>query len=1484
MMNIRTSVLCTALLMVLLTTGTVPLMDAIAPERGRGHSSSMLPTRGLINPEDAWPMYMGNLNHTGLSASRIPKVNNTLPLWTVDIPSLMTTASPVLYEGVLYIPSGDGSVHGFDMLTGEKVWEVKALNNFIRSSVTIDNGIIYFGARGGHLFGYRISDKAKVLELDLNASDFESSPIIAGGRLYIGSIANDLKGHWFYAIDLSTKGIAWSFQMNPGVENIYGFRETPAYYDGSVYTSDGAGNFFCLDSQGFEDGNDGSYTSEVNASIGDADIIWMFSNPYSIIGDPMLAEGHVFFGTENGLVFCLDATTGTNVWSKVVGKGQRSIQTSPAYRDGTVYITCRNSVGPFEGGSAVALNSLTGSPIWRFNITQPVTESSPVLADSALIFASRDSKIYCLSTTEDNLADEDRPYWYFNTGSPITSTAAVGGGMVYIAREDTAGSMGKVYAFGSPDPSIKTASISDPAPFLGERVVITAELENNATVPAVVSIEFKATNLNNSNQKVLDLFEDIRIEPFGNTLVKCNWTASRGFDYIVTMIKDSSPKDRNPFNNFRTIDVMLLEVLSGYWTSSGSGADRSGGALRGLESNRTYWKFDFGGVWSGPAEPMWYGSFSGNGTITATGPTLYLTGPGGELHAYNTTAGPTGVPGPLWTYDNPSVDMIGRPVALVESFQTMNGPNRVFSLGSDNAIWAFDWAGFWDGKNDGPYLSETGTGALDADIVWRTALSGPLSQPPLITAGNLVIMTRDGILRALDDDTGAVAWTLGPFDEAAPMCAGPASLYLADGTQLFSIDPSTSEIRTITDLATLIGTDPIRSISLQQDRLLLSAQGVLFMLDATPDDNGDGIVDSSDKDEGVKDNVTSRDLIWTVDLLLPLVTPPAVSMGTGRIATATAESMVFIHPNNGTVSGRIALLEPCTGRMVSGGDSFYIVTGSGTRTVRAFSPNDLGNPVPTWTLSLEDAPRGELVLSGGNMYISMGQGEVLSIGASNDRPTAVISSPGLNLLVFPGEPIFLNASLSSDPDDDDLIYSWSAMGSLQPLVEGPSPTATITLDTLGKVTLVLRVYDTMRAYGEAQVNVTVLKRVTYPDFTDYFYGVNVHMSYGIAEVSGWGLVDISVPDDPPSAQGSIFICRLEFQPWPSYAAYRFEWANVTIGFSDKEFPVRMETSKVRLYRLVDGASKWVMAADSGVNASSQKVHGNFSDLRTGLYAIGILDNSIPQLKHAETKEYRSKLDDPEGWMVRVEYRDLDNEAPVFIKLVMDNSTTYDLTSGEVSPVVNRFTFFKAQGIKLAPGRHLYYFEASDGNFTNSTKVFVLNVQNSPPVPSINGPSATVLTGEPVIFDASLSSDPDGDTLTYSWDFNDRDGVQKEAVDKKVDHIYYEEGIYIVTLTVSDGTDSRSTTLTISVVKPIKSDGESRIPDFVLYMLIALLIVLVIAALVFGVLYRKKGKEDRTVEDGFGKDWSCPECSNVVPGGARDCSECGYEYDPMDFEE
>lgn len=72
--------------------------------------------------------------------------------------------------------------------------------------------------------------------------------------------------------------------------------------------------------------------------------------------------------------------------------------------------------------------------------------------------------------------------------------------------------------------------------------------------------------------------------------------------------------------------------------------------------------------------------------------------------------------------------------------------------------------------------------------------------------------------------------------------------------------------------------------------------------------------------------------------------------------------------------------------------------------------------------------------------------------------------------------------------------------------------------------------------------------------------------------------------------------------------------------------------------------------------------------------------------------------------------------------------------------------------------------------------------NLPPVANAGGPySGTV--GQSVQFDGSGSSDPNGDALTYNWDFGD--GMSGIGV--KPTHTYTAAGSYNVALTVSDGT-------------------------------------------------------------------------------------------------
>jgi hypothetical protein len=84
-----------------------------------------------------------------------------------------------------------------------------------------------------------------------------------------------------------------------------------------------------------------------------------------------------------------------------------------------------------------------------------------------------------------------------------------------------------------------------------------------------------------------------------------------------------------------------------------------------------------------------------------------------------------------------------------------------------------------------------------------------------------------------------------------------------------------------------------------------------------------------------------------------------------------------------------------------------------------------------------------------------------------------------------------------------------------------------------------------------------------------------------------------------------------------------------------------------------------------------------------------------------------------------------------------------------------------------------------GSKSGETTVTLFVVPNLPPVADPNGPYLNPLEA---CFDGTGSSDPDGDPLTYSWDFGDENTGSGETPC----HTYAEAGIYQVCLIVNDG--------------------------------------------------------------------------------------------------
>jgi len=134
------------------------------------------------------------------------------------------------------------------------------------------------------------------------------------------------------------------------------------------------------------------------------------------------------------------------------------------------------------------------------------------------------------------------------------------------------------------------------------------------------------------------------------------------------------------------------------------------------------------------------------------------------------------------------------------------------------------------------------------------------------------------------------------------------------------------------------------------------------------------------------------------------------------------------------------------------------------------------------------------------------------------------------------------------------------------------------------------------------------------------------------------------------------------------------------------------------------------------------------------------------------------------------------------------------------------------GSSSETGESVSHVYARGGSFTarvtvtdavhQSASAEVSITVSAPPMPNnppMAGGTVSTLSGTAplrVTFDASSSSDPDGDIASYSWSFGD--GTPNDA---RVtgDHVYMSAGMYMMTLTVTDqmgNTDSISATINV----------------------------------------------------------------------------------------
>jgi outer membrane protein assembly factor BamB/tRNA A-37 threonylcarbamoyl transferase component Bud32 len=312
------------------------------------------------------------------------------PLWVFSCEDEIR-GTPTIAKGIVLVGAYDNNLYALRPTTGEFIWKYAAEGG-LTGKPAVQEDTIYAGSEDKRVHAVSLS-AGKVLWTYFTEGAVRSSPAVAEGHVFIGSDDNSL-----HAINALYGRRAWKTEVDGPV------RSTPLANGERVYFGCESGDCYSVDLTG--------------------EIKWKFHAKRAITSSPCEANGLLYFGSVDNLLYALDLKSGWAIWRFRTG---HAIISSPAIGQGLVIFGSAD-------GRIYALDGRSSKEKWHFETEDQVT-GNPLIYEGLVYCGSVDTHLYCLELMTGKLR------WKFKTEGPITGGITANEDVIIFGSNDH-----KIYA------------------------------------------------------------------------------------------------------------------------------------------------------------------------------------------------------------------------------------------------------------------------------------------------------------------------------------------------------------------------------------------------------------------------------------------------------------------------------------------------------------------------------------------------------------------------------------------------------------------------------------------------------------------------------------------------------------------------------------------------------------------------------------------------------------------------------------------------------------------------------------------------------------------------------------------------------------------------------------------------------------------------------------------------------------------------------